>query len=93
MVAYLKYHVDNPAKEIDKPLKSANMNEVCARSSFSCPQMPMRIYEDAASTVSCRWCLNGMRTLSMWIRSSSLNSFSYELFLFLRTREPAGTFT
>jgi len=27
---YMKYHVDNPAKEIEKPLKSANMNEVVA---------------------------------------------------------------
>jgi len=27
VVAYMKYHVDNPAKEIEKPLKSANMNE------------------------------------------------------------------
>jgi len=25
---YMKYHVDNPAKEIEKPLKSANMTEV-----------------------------------------------------------------
>jgi len=27
---YMKYHVDNPAKEIEKPLKSANMAEVVA---------------------------------------------------------------
>jgi S-phase kinase-associated protein 1 len=31
VVAYLKYHVDNPAKEIEKPLKSANMNEVVSQ--------------------------------------------------------------
>jgi S-phase kinase-associated protein 1 len=30
VVAYMKYHVDNPPKEIEKPLKSANMNEVFA---------------------------------------------------------------
>ena len=28
VVGYMKYHVDNAAKEIEKPLKSANMNEV-----------------------------------------------------------------
>jgi hypothetical protein len=28
VVAYMKYHVDNAAKEIEKPLKSVNMNEV-----------------------------------------------------------------
>lgn len=28
VVDYMKYHVDNPAKEIEKPLKSAKMNEV-----------------------------------------------------------------
>jgi S-phase kinase-associated protein 1 len=27
VVTYLRYHVDNPAKEIEKPLKSANMAE------------------------------------------------------------------
>jgi len=31
VVAYMKYHVDNPAKEIEKPLKSANMNEVVSQ--------------------------------------------------------------
>jgi Skp1 family, tetramerisation domain len=31
VVAYLKYHVENPAKEIEKPLKSANMNEVVSQ--------------------------------------------------------------
>jgi hypothetical protein len=31
VVAYLKYHVDNPAKEIEKPLKSANMSEVVSQ--------------------------------------------------------------
>jgi len=30
VTAYMKYHVDNPAKEIEKPLKSANMQEVVA---------------------------------------------------------------
>jgi len=30
VTTYMKYHVDNPAKEIEKPLKSANMNEVVA---------------------------------------------------------------
>ena len=31
VVTYLQYHVDNPPKEIEKPLKSANMNEVVAQ--------------------------------------------------------------
>jgi len=31
VVGWMKYHVDNPAKEIEKPLKSANMNEVVAQ--------------------------------------------------------------
>jgi S-phase kinase-associated protein 1 len=31
VVSYMKYHVDNPAKEIEKPLKSANMNEVVSQ--------------------------------------------------------------
>ena len=31
VVIYMKYHVDNPAKEIEKPLKSANMNEVVSQ--------------------------------------------------------------
>jgi len=30
VTTYMKYHVDNPAKEIEKPLKSANMQEVVA---------------------------------------------------------------
>jgi len=28
VVAYMNYHAENPAKEIEKPLKSSNMNEV-----------------------------------------------------------------
>jgi S-phase kinase-associated protein 1 len=28
VTTYMKFHVDNPAKEIEKPLKSANMQEV-----------------------------------------------------------------
>jgi len=28
VVQYMKYHADNPGKEIEKPLKSQNMNEV-----------------------------------------------------------------
>ena len=31
VIDYLKYHVDNPAREIEKPLKSANMNEVVSQ--------------------------------------------------------------
>lgn len=31
VVVYMKYHIDNPAKEIEKPLKSANMNEVVSQ--------------------------------------------------------------
>jgi len=31
VVAWMKYHVDNPMKEIEKPLKSANMNEVVSQ--------------------------------------------------------------
>jgi len=30
VTTYMKYHVDNPAKDIEKPLKSANMHEVVA---------------------------------------------------------------
>lgn len=31
VVTYLKYHVSDQAKEIEKPLKSANMNEVVSQ--------------------------------------------------------------
>ncbi len=31
VVAYLTYHADNPPKEIEKPLKSVNMNEVVSQ--------------------------------------------------------------
>ena len=31
VVEYMKYHVDNPAREIEKPLKSANMAEVVSQ--------------------------------------------------------------
>jgi len=31
VVEYMKYHVDNPAREIEKPLKSANMSEVVSQ--------------------------------------------------------------
>jgi S-phase kinase-associated protein 1 len=31
VVTYLKYHVADQAKEIEKPLKSANMNEVVSQ--------------------------------------------------------------
>jgi len=31
VVEYMKYHADNPAKEIEKPLKSANMAEVVSQ--------------------------------------------------------------
>ena len=31
VVKYLTYHAENPAKEIEKPLKSANMNEVVSQ--------------------------------------------------------------
>jgi len=31
VVAFMKYHSDNPAKEIEKPLKSANMSEVVSQ--------------------------------------------------------------
>jgi S-phase kinase-associated protein 1 len=31
VVAFLKYHIDNPSKDIEKPLKSANMNEVVSQ--------------------------------------------------------------
>jgi S-phase kinase-associated protein 1 len=31
VVAYMKYHSDNPAKEIEKPLKSQNMGEVVSQ--------------------------------------------------------------
>ena len=31
VVKYLVYHADNPAKEIEKPLKSANMAEVVSQ--------------------------------------------------------------
>jgi S-phase kinase-associated protein 1 len=30
VIKYMNYHVDNPAKEIEKPLKSSNMKEVCS---------------------------------------------------------------
>lgn len=30
VIEYLKYHDKNPAKEIERPLKSANMREVCS---------------------------------------------------------------
>ena len=29
VIKYMQYHHTNPAKEIEKPLKSANMREVC----------------------------------------------------------------
>jgi S-phase kinase-associated protein 1 len=28
VIEYLRYHVDNPARDIEKPLKSANMHEI-----------------------------------------------------------------
>jgi len=31
VVSYMKYHAENPAKEIEKPLKSANMAEVVSQ--------------------------------------------------------------
>jgi hypothetical protein len=31
VVEYMRYHVDNPAREIEKPLKSANMVEVVSQ--------------------------------------------------------------
>ena len=31
IISYMKYHVDSPSKEIEKPLKSANMNEVVSQ--------------------------------------------------------------
>jgi len=31
IVDYMKYHVNNPAKEIEKPLKSANMTEIVSQ--------------------------------------------------------------
>ena len=31
VVEYMRYHVDNPAREIEKPLKSANMAEVVSQ--------------------------------------------------------------
>ena len=31
VIHYLKYHAENPAKEIEKPLKSANMSDVVAQ--------------------------------------------------------------
>jgi len=31
VIDYMKYHVDNPAREIEKPLKSANMSEVVSQ--------------------------------------------------------------
>jgi len=31
VVKYLNYHAENPAKEIEKPLKSANMSEVVSK--------------------------------------------------------------
>jgi len=31
VVSYMTYHADNPAKEIEKPLKSANMGEVVSQ--------------------------------------------------------------
>lgn len=31
VVQYMKYHTDNPSKEIEKPLKSANMSEVVSQ--------------------------------------------------------------
>jgi len=31
VVAYMKYHAENLAKEIEKPLKSANMNDVVSQ--------------------------------------------------------------
>jgi len=31
VVDYMNYHTDNPAKEIEKPLKSANMHEVVTK--------------------------------------------------------------
>jgi S-phase kinase-associated protein 1 len=30
VIKYMNYHVDNPGKEIEKPLKSSNMKEVCS---------------------------------------------------------------
>ena len=30
MIEYMRYHVDKPAEEIEKPLKSAEMKEVVA---------------------------------------------------------------
>jgi len=31
VISYLKYHAENPPKEIEKPLKSANMSEVVSQ--------------------------------------------------------------
>jgi S-phase kinase-associated protein 1 len=31
VVLFMKYHADNPAREIEKPLKSANMAEVVSQ--------------------------------------------------------------
>jgi S-phase kinase-associated protein 1 len=31
VIEYMRYHVDNPAREIEKPLKSANMSEVVSQ--------------------------------------------------------------
>ena len=31
VVAYMSYHADNPAKDIEKPLKSANMTEIVSQ--------------------------------------------------------------
>jgi len=31
VISYLKYHAENPVKEIEKPLKSANMSEVVSQ--------------------------------------------------------------
>ncbi len=31
IIEYMKYHQDNPAREIEKPLKSANMSEVVSQ--------------------------------------------------------------
>jgi hypothetical protein len=40
VVEYMRYHVDNPAREIEKPLKSANMVEVVSQWDAGQPQPP-----------------------------------------------------
>ena len=55
VVEYMKYHVDNPAREIEKPLKSANMAEVVSQ--WDAGQTTQRQH------IHCSVCLSPSRSL------------------------------